>query len=96
MTVLGEEKVFFMIFVVLMLRRCNIRNFFESDVDGVASVNMHNYTDGNANVGLAYMGHTGGLAHIIAHTQFSGFRLEPTNVSENQMDLAVVLDKGRP
>lgn len=70
-----------------------IVNYFEKDVGGVDTVNLHSFTAGVADMGLEYQGQTQTLARLIANKQFKGFRLEPTNVSANRMDLAVVLDR---
>jgi len=46
-----------------------------------------------AELALGYQEVVRSLARVIANKKFTGFRLEPTNVTANHLDLVVVLDK---
>lgn len=70
-----------------------ILSFFEKKVKGIKTTQLRSFTEGVAELGLDYRGGIRKLARQIARKKFSGFRLEPTSVTSNRMDLVVVLDK---
>lgn len=70
-----------------------VMGFFEKEVKGVKRVHLRNFSEGVADIELDYRGEIRKLARRIANKKFKGFRLEPTNVSSNSIDMAVVIDK---
>ena len=70
-----------------------VMNYFEKEIKGVRAVYLRNFSEGLADLAVDYQGSMEGLARFVARKRFKGFRLEPTNVTANRMDLAVVLDK---
>jgi len=70
-----------------------IMYFFETEAKDVKKVDLRSFTSGVAAVALTYSGKIDTLARFIATKKFKGFRLEPTYVTADRMDLAVVLDK---
>jgi len=67
--------------------------FFETEAKGVNKVDLRSFTSGVADIALGYQGKIDALARFIATKKFRGFRLEPTYVTANRIDLAVVLDQ---
>jgi hypothetical protein len=72
-----------------------ILNFFETKVNGVQGVHLDSFNSGIADVALTYQGATDDLARKLAKERFKGFRLEPTYVTANRMDLTVVTNRKR-
>ena len=70
----------------------SIKHFFETELPGVRSAHQRSYTMGNAEMVLEFSGAASDLAEELAHRRFPGFRLEPTNVTPNRVDLRAVLD----
>ncbi len=70
-----------------------VRRFLESDLQGVKAVHQRNFTQGTAELGLDYSGKTSVIADELANKRFTGFRLEPTNVTPNRLDVQAVLEK---
>jgi hypothetical protein len=71
----------------------NILYFFESKVKGVSAVYLREYKNAIADVALQYNGQSADLARQVAQHKFGGFRLAPTNVTSNRLDLVVVVNK---
>lgn len=70
-----------------------VMGFFEKEVKGVKHVQLRTFSEGVADIELDYRGEIRKLARQIASKKFRGFRLEPTNVSSNSIDMAVMIDK---
>ncbi|MCP4259839.1 MAG: hypothetical protein GY774_20350 [Planctomycetes bacterium] len=70
-----------------------VMRFFEKEVNGVKSVEMKSYSEGVAELILDCEGEIRVLARQIAKKRFTGFRLEPTNVTTNRIDLKAVMKK---
>ena len=70
-----------------------VMRYFENDVDGIDKVHLNNFSEGVAELVLEYEGEPRILARQIAAKKFKGFRLEPTNVSANRIDLKAILQK---
>jgi len=70
-----------------------IMNFLETKVKGVKAVHMRSFSQGIAELGVEYQGNMRELARYLSRQRFSGFRLEPTNVTQNQMDLKAILQR---
>ena len=73
-----------------------VRNYLERGLQGVKSVNMRHFTQGTAELSVNYAGESIAIADKLAYQKFRGFRLEPTNVTTNRLDIrAVVEEKGQ-
>ena len=70
-----------------------IQRFLETRVQGVKAVQVRQFTQGTAELTLDYAGRSTLVAEGLANQKFTGFRLEPTNVTPNRVDLQAVLDK---
>jgi len=70
-----------------------VKKFLESDLQGVKSVSQRNFTQGTAELLLDYAGKSGLIADELANKQFTGFRLEPTNVTPNRLDVRAIIDR---
>lgn len=70
----------------------NIMGFLENNVHGVEKVNLGNFTSGTAEVTIEYRGKLLDLAGYIARKKFVGFRLEPTHVTSNRIDIKIIID----
>ncbi len=67
--------------------------FFESSVDGISQVYMRDYKNSVADISLMFSGQSTQLARKISEQAFPGFSLQATNVTENRLDLVVILKK---
>ena len=65
----------------------------EKETQGVKAVHERSYTGGVAELMLDYGGKSSMIANALANQSFTGFRLEPTNVTPNRIDVKAVLDK---
>lgn len=70
-----------------------VKKFLESDLQGVKAVHQRSFTQGTAELLLDYGGKTSFVADELANKRFVGFRLEPTNVTPNRLDVRAVIDK---
>lgn len=70
-----------------------VMQYFENEVEGVGKVHLNNFSEGVAELLLEYQGEPRLLARQIAAKRFKGFRLEPTNVSANRIDLKAMLQE---
>jgi hypothetical protein len=70
-----------------------VKKFLESDLQGVKAVHQRNFTQGTAELQLDYAGKTSVIADELSNKQFTGFRLEPTNVTPNRLDVRAVINR---
>ncbi len=70
-----------------------VKAFLENDLQGVKAVNQRNFTQGTAEILLDYAGKTSLIADELANKQFTGFRLEPTNVTSNRLDVRAIIER---
>jgi hypothetical protein len=70
-----------------------VKRFLESDLQGVKAVHQRHFTQGTAELLLDYAGKTSLIADELANKQFTGFRLEPTNVTTNRLDVRAIIDR---
>jgi hypothetical protein len=68
-----------------------VMGFLEKEVPGVSGVELRSYTSGVAELGVAHGGTSAELSRRLASQRFRGFRLEPTHVTPNRIDLRAVL-----
>ena len=62
----------------------------EGNLPGVEKVSLGSFTSGTALIAVVYRGELRELASHLARERFSGFRLEPTHVVSNRIDLKAV------
>jgi hypothetical protein len=70
-----------------------IQQFLESSVQGVKAVQIRQFAQGSAELGIDYGGRADTIAAQLASQKFTGFRLEPTSVTANRLDVRAVLQK---
>lgn len=70
-----------------------IKLYLEKETQGVRGVHQRSFTGGVAELMLDYSGKSNNIADELAARTFTGFRLEPTNVTPNRIDVKVILDK---
>lgn len=70
-----------------------VKQFLEKEMQGVRAVHQRSFTGGVAELSLDYGGRSSNIADELAARKFTGFRLEPTNVTPNRIDVKAVLDK---
>ncbi len=70
-----------------------IKRFLEKETQGVRAVHQRSYTGGVAELMLDYGGSSSNIADELAARRFPGFRLEPTNVTPNRVDVRVVPER---
>lgn len=71
-----------------------IMEVLEGSFPGVEKVNLGSFTSGTAQVTVIYRGELRDLASLLSRERFSGFRLEPTHVISNRIDLKAVSEAG--
>ncbi len=90
----GTKQITLMISGLVSYRHLMaVRNFLERGLKGVQGVQQRQFTQGSAELTLDYAGASNRIADKLALQEFTGFRLEPTNVTRNRVDLRAVLDK---
>jgi hypothetical protein len=69
-----------------------IKLFLEKETQGVRAVHQKSYLGGTAELMIDYGGKSSNIADALANQSFTGFRLEPTNVTPNRIDVKAVLE----
>ncbi len=70
-----------------------VKSFLESNLQGVKAVHQRSFTQGTAELMLDYGGRTSFVADELANKRFTGFRLEPTNVTPNRVDVQAIIER---
>jgi hypothetical protein len=70
-----------------------VQSFLEREVQGVKAVQLRQFTQGTAEIALEYAGQSSLIAGQLANQKFTGFRLEPTDVTPNRLEVRAVLDR---
>jgi hypothetical protein len=70
-----------------------IKTFLEKEMQGIRSINQRSFIAGNAELMVDYGGKASNIADELANRKFTGFRLEPTNVTPSRVDVKAVLEK---
>ena len=69
-----------------------ILQVLENSAPGVEKISIENFTSGTTQLTVVYRGEIRELATFLVRERFSGFRLEPTHVTSNRIDLKSVSD----
>ncbi len=64
-----------------------IKNFLEKGMQGIKAVHQRSFTGGVAEIMVDYGGKSSNIADELTNRKFTGFRLEPTNVTPNRIDI---------
>lgn len=70
-----------------------IKHYLQKETQGVKALNQRSFTGGIAELMLDYGGKATNLADELSTRKFKGFRLEPTNVTPNRIDLKAIFKK---
>jgi hypothetical protein len=70
-----------------------IKSFLEKGMQGIKAVHQRSFLAGTAELMLDYGGKSSNIADELANRKFTGFRLEPTNVTPSRVDVKAVLEK---
>jgi hypothetical protein len=70
-----------------------VKKFLESDLQGIKAVHQRSFTHGTAELSLDFAGKTSLIADELSNKQFTGFRLEPTNVTPNRVDVQTIIER---
>lgn len=70
-----------------------VKQFLEKGMPGVKAVHQRSFTGGVAELALDYGGKSTNIADDLANRKFTGFRLEPSNVTPNRIDVRAVLER---
>lgn len=70
-----------------------IKKHLEKETQGVKAVHQRNFTGNVAELMVDYGGKATNIADALALKKFSGFRLEPTNVTPGRIDMKVIQGK---
>jgi hypothetical protein len=69
-----------------------IRQFLESGLPGVKGVQVQQFAQGTAELGVQFASKSAAVADDLASRKFTGFRLDPISVTHNRIDLQAVLE----
>jgi hypothetical protein len=70
-----------------------IKTFLEKGMQGVRAIHQRSFIAGSAELMVDYGGKSSNIADELANRKFTGFRLEPTNVTPSRVDVKAVLEK---
>ncbi|MBA4374223.1 MAG: hypothetical protein C0402_15335 [Thermodesulfovibrio sp.] len=70
-----------------------VKKILEKETQGVKAVHQRSFTGSVAELAIDYGGKSSNIADELSHRKFSGFRLEPTNVTPHRIDLKAILAK---
>ena len=70
-----------------------VMGFLERQVAGVRGLALHGFSSGSAELTMGYAGQAADLAGALSRHSFKGFRLEPTHVTPNRIDIRAVLNR---
>jgi len=70
-----------------------IKTFLEKEMQGIKAVHQRSFTGGVAELMVDYGGKSSNIADELANRTFTGFRLEPTNVTPNRIDVKAIMDR---
>lgn len=70
-----------------------VKKILEKETQGVKAVHQRSFTGGVAELALDYGGKSTNIADELAARKFTGFRLEPTNVTPHRIDVKAILER---
>jgi len=70
-----------------------VKKILEKETQGVKAVHQRSFTGGIAELSIDYGGKSSNIADELSNRKFPGFRLEPTNVTPNRIDIRAILGK---
>ncbi len=70
-----------------------VKQFLEKEMQGVRGINQRSFLGGAAELMLDYGGKSSNIADELANRKFTGFRLEPTNVTPSRVDVKAFVEK---
>lgn len=70
-----------------------IKKILEKETQGVKAVYQRSFTKGVAELALDYGGKSTNIADELSTRKFTGFRLEPTNVTPNRIDVMAIPER---
>ena len=89
----GDEKLLHFSGLVSYRHIDYVMNFLEKKVKGMNQVELVSFSHGIAEVTVDYSDSMSMLARKLSKEKFKGFRLEPTHVTPNRMDVRAVVQK---
>ncbi len=70
-----------------------VKNFLSKEMQGVKALHQRSFLAGSAELAIDYSGKATNIADELANRKFPGFRIEPVQVTLNQLDLKIMLDR---
>lgn len=70
-----------------------VKQILEKETQGVKAVHQRNFTGGIAELAIDYGGKAANIADELANRRFTGFRLEPTNVTPGRIDIKAIIER---
>lgn len=89
----SREVTLFITSLVSYRHLSAIKTFLEKGMQGVRAVHQRSFLAGSAELMVDYGGKSSNIADELANRKFTGFRLEPTNVTPSRVDVKAVLVK---
>jgi hypothetical protein len=91
----GRSKEITLVITSLVSYRhlSSIKTFLEKGMQGIRAVHQRSFLAGTAELMVDYGGKSSNIADELANRKFTGFRLEPTNVTPSRVDVKAVLEK---
>jgi len=72
-----------------------VKRYLETGIPSVKSVKQRSFAEGSAELSIDYDGDSSGIAANLSNRNFTGYRLEPTSVTPNRINLRVVLEPAK-
>ncbi len=88
---IGDEKLLHFSGLVSYRHIDYVMNFLEKKIQGMNQVELVSFSHGIAEVTVDYTNSMSMLARKLSKAKFKGFRLEPTHVTPNRMDIRAVV-----
>lgn len=70
-----------------------VMSYLESEMEGAEAVELRTYANSVATITLDYAEDHRAFARAVSRKRFTGFRIEPTYVSADRIDLKTILEK---
>jgi hypothetical protein len=86
----GFQEITLMLSSLSYQQLSTIKGVLQKETQGVKSVHQKSFTGMVAELTLDYQGKSSNLADVLAVKKFTGFRLEPTNVTPNRVDVKLI------